>query len=111
MDPSGAEGALEGRHPQGSPDGHRPGKNEVPQTHLPVSENEALLCRGKVERMQFTFCVYIALHEWNTIISETKLVTNDTDFSENSTSLQGSLDIGDFRVLSSCLHPAEVFLA
>ena len=38
LDPSGAEGALEGRHPQGRPDGHRPGPHEVPQTHLPVSE-------------------------------------------------------------------------
>ena len=37
LDPPGAEGAVEGRHPQGRPDGHRPGQDEVPQTHLPVS--------------------------------------------------------------------------
>ena len=30
LDPSGSEGAVEGRHPQGRPDGHRPGKDEVP---------------------------------------------------------------------------------
>ena len=38
LDPSGSEGAVEGRHPQGRPDGHRPGQDEVPQTHLPVSQ-------------------------------------------------------------------------
>ena len=35
--------------------------------HNLIFNHEAPLCRGKVERILFTYCAFLALHRWNTI--------------------------------------------